>query len=102
MSGTTLIWFWVLWLLDVLAALFGFREFMNGAFGRYAITSSKYITLWVSLLTAILLILTGSLYFKNHALPLQAMIVAAIPLVLATPYALFMLAIMTGGKNRWN
>ncbi len=102
MSATTLVWFWVLWLLDLLAALFGFREFMTGAFGQYPITSTKYVRLWVALLIAILLILTGSIYFKNHAQALVAMVIAAIPLMIATPYALFLLVLMSSGKNRWN
>jgi predicted neutral ceramidase superfamily lipid hydrolase len=102
MSKTTLVFFWVIWLLDVLMALFGYREFINGVFGQYAVPSSKYLVLWAVLLVAFLLILFGSLYFKNHERPSAALIVAAIPLVLALPYALFMAAVLISGNNRWN
>ncbi len=101
MSKTTLILFWVFWLLDVLAALFGYREFIGGVFGRYAAASSKYIGLWTVLLIVILLIICGSLYFKNRGQSTAAIIVAVIPLVLALPYALFMAVVMASGKNSW-
>jgi ABC-type transport system involved in multi-copper enzyme maturation permease subunit len=102
MTKTMLLFFWILWLLDVLAALYGYREFIGGVFGRYASANAKYILLWLSLLSAILLILGASLYFKNQERPMAALIVALIPLVLATPYILFLGAAMLGGKNRWN
>jgi hypothetical protein len=102
MSKTTLVFFWVIWLLDVLMALFGYREFITGVFGQYAAPNSKYVVLWTVLLVAIMLILFGSLYFKNHERPSAALIVAAIPLVLALPYALFMAAVLISGNNRWN
>ncbi|MEO6038159.1 MAG: hypothetical protein ABIQ93_07075 [Saprospiraceae bacterium] len=101
MTKTMLILFWVLWLLDVLAALFGYREFIGSVFGRYATASSKYVWLWMVLFAAILLIIGGSLYFKNHGRPTAAIVVAIIPLVLALPYALFLGAMMLGGKNSW-
>ncbi len=102
MSKTTLISFWVLWLLDVLIALFGYREFIGGIFGRYAAPSSKYVVMWVFLLVAILLVIVGSLYFKNQERSSAAITVAAIPLVLALPYALFLAVVMLSGKTRWN
>lgn len=102
MSQTILVLFWVFWLLDVMAALLGYREFMGSVFGHYATASSKYITLWVFLLTAILLVLGGSLYFKNHGQSSVAIIIAAVPLVLALPYALFLAGVMLAGKNKWN
>ncbi len=102
MSKTTLIWFWIMWLLDVLIALFGYREFIGGIFGRYATPSSKYVVMWVVLLVAILLVIAGSLYFKNQERSSAALSVAAIPLVLALPYALFMAVVLLNGKTRWN
>lgn len=47
MSKTTLILFWIMWLLDVLMALFGHREFINGVFGRYAAPNFTYKAFWV-------------------------------------------------------
>jgi len=94
MTKTMLILFWVLWLLDVLAALYGHREFLMGVFGQYAAPSTSYVLLWTTLLLAILAILFGSVYFKNHGQPTAALIVAAIPAVLALPFLLYMLAIM--------
>lgn len=102
MTKNMLLLFWVLWLLDVLVALFGYREFIGSVFGRYSSASSKYITLWLFLFLAIFLVIGGSLYFKNHERPTAAIIVAVIPFVLATPYILFMGALMVGGKNKWN
>lgn len=96
-----LLLFWALWLLDVLAALYGYREFIGGVFGRYAAPNARYIGLWLGLLAIILAIIGGSLYFKNHDRPMAAMIVAVIPLVLALPYGLFLGALMLGGKNNW-
>ena len=101
-SKTTLTLFWIIWLLNVLIALFGYREFIGGVFGRYAAASGKYMLLWVSLLVAMLLVLTVSLYFKNQARASAAIIVAAVPLVLALPYALFLGVMLLSGKNRWN
>ncbi len=101
MTNNMLLLFWVLWLLDVLAALFGYREFISGVFGRYASASPKYLSLWIPMLIAILLIITGSLYLKNHERPMAAIIVAVMPVVLALPYALFLGALMLGGKNNW-
>ncbi len=97
-----LVLFWVVWLLDVLIALFGYREFIGGVFGRYASASSKYVLLWVFILIALLLIIGGSLYFKNQERASTAITVAVIPLVLALPYALFLAVVMLSGKTRWN
>lgn len=102
MGKTTLVLFWIMWLLDVLMALFGYSEFMNGLFSRYANPSFKYVTLWVCLLIFILLIIIGSAYFKSHGQPSMAMTVAAIPLVLALPYVLFLAVSIMGGKNNWH
>ena len=96
-----LILFWILWLLDVLAALFGFQEFMGSVFGRYAAPNSRYVLLWMALFAVILLIIGGSLYFKNQGQSMAAVIVAVIPLVLSLPYILFLGAVMMGGKNNW-
>ncbi len=101
MSKTTLVLFWLLWLLDVLAALFGYREFISGVFGRYASASSKYVTFWIVLLIAILLILRGSLYFKNHEQSVAAMIIVAIPSAVALPYGLFWSVILLSGNKNW-
>ncbi len=101
MTKTILLLFWLLWLLDVLAALYGYREFINGVFGRYSVSSPKYLSLWIPLLLGIVLIICGSLYFKNHDRPTIALIIAVIPVVLALPYALFLGAMMLGGKNNW-
>ncbi len=102
MSKTTLVLFWVIWLVDVLIALLGYREFINGVFGRYAAPSFKYVALWVALLTLALLIICGSLYFKNHDRPSAALAVAAAPLVLALPYALWLAAmLLSGSKTNW-
>ncbi|MCC6461501.1 MAG: hypothetical protein IT260_13595 [Saprospiraceae bacterium] len=103
MSKTTLVLFWAIWLLDVLLALFGYREFIQGVFGRYAAPNSKYIFLWLILFAAILLILCGSLYFKNYGHPGMAMSVVSTPLVLALPYVLWLAVILISGKGaRWN
>ena len=103
MSKTTLIFFWVIWLLDVLIALLGHREFITGVFGRYAAPNSKYIWLWVALFAAMLFVICGSLYFKNHGYPKAAMSIVCTPLVLALPYLLWLVVVILSGKNaRWN
>jgi len=103
MSKTTLLLFWAAWLLDVLVALLGYREFIGGVFGRYAAPSLKYIALWAALLLAAMLIIWGSLYFKNHDRPAAALIVAAIPLALALPYVLWLGVVMlSGSKTNWH
>lgn len=103
MSKTTLVLFWAIWLLDVLITLFGYREFIGGVFGRYAAPSAKYISLWVTLLTVSLLIICASLYFKNHGQPSTAMMIAAVPLVLALPYVLWLgVVILSGNKTNWH
>lgn len=102
MSKTTLILFWVLWLLNVLAALMGHREFIMGMFGRYAAPTPKYIALWVGILAIMLAIICISLYLKNHGRSSAAITVVAIPLVLALPYILWIGAVIVmGGKNAW-
>ena len=103
MSKTSLILFWSLWLLDVLIALFAYREFMGQFFGRYSGGQPmKFILLWVLILAAIVLVIAGSLYFKNHDRSSAAITVAIIPLILALPYALFLGVLMLSGGNRWN
>lgn len=103
MTKTTLLLFWVFWLFDVLLALFGYREFILGIFGRYASPNAKYITLWVGLLGVALLIICGSVYLKNHGHPSQALMVAAIPLVLALPYVLWLaMALLSGKSTNWH
>lgn len=89
-----LILFWVLWLLDVLAALYGHREFLMGMFGQYAAPSPSYIALWVAFFALILAIIFGSLYLKSHGSHTAALIVAAIPVALALPYLLWMAMIL--------
>ena len=102
MSKTTLIIFWVIWLLDVRFALYGFWEFIGGVFGRYAAPTSKYITMWIGLLAFALLILGGSLFFKNSGQNTLAMGTVALPLVFAAPYGLWLLAMIIGGsKTNW-
>lgn len=101
MTDTMLVAFWVMWLLDVLMALLGYREFIGGVFGRYASPSAKYLALWVPLLIVMLLILAGSVYCKNHDLPWLALKIAAIPLALALPYGLFMAVVLVSSKNNW-
>lgn len=99
MSKTTLIFFWIIWLVDVGVALFGYREFINGVFGRYAAPSAKYIMLWVTLFAAMLLILGTSWFLKNQGKSGTALGVAAIPLILALPYILFLVAMIIGGRS---
>ncbi len=101
MSKPTLVLFWIIWLVDVLIALFGYREFIGGVFGRSAAPSLKYVSLWVCLLGAALAIICVSLYLKNHDKPSSALTVAAIPLVLALPYALWLGVVMLGSKGNW-
>jgi len=103
MSKTTLVIFWIIWLLDVLIALFGHREFITGVFGRYAAPNSRYIWLWVGLFAVMLFIICGSLYLKNHGNNKAALSVACIPMVLALPYLLWLGVVILSGKNaRWN
>jgi len=90
MTKNTLLLFWALWLLDVLAALYGHREFLLGVFGQYATPSTSYLFLWAVLFALILAVIFGSLYLKNHGSPTAALIVAAIPVALALPYLLWM------------
>lgn len=101
MTKTTLLTFWIIWLLDVLLLLYGYREFIQGVFGRYAGPTAKYIWLWVGILIVGLVIICGSLYLKKHGHAGIAIKVAAIPLVLALPYALWitMIVIMGRGTN---
>ncbi|MDQ3141340.1 MAG: hypothetical protein M3Q56_03730 [Bacteroidota bacterium] len=68
-------------------------------FGRYASPGFKQVGLWVVLLTAILVILYVSLEFKNQGHGSIALSVAAIPLALVLPYALWMAAAVIGGRN---
>lgn len=102
MSKTSLLLFWIFWLLDVLIALFGHREFIMGVFGHYASPTRSYILLWTALLSAGLLIIGGSLYLKNHGYPVAALGVAAVPLVLALPYVLWLLVVIfTSSSGSW-
>ena len=88
-----------MWLLDVLMALFGHREFINGVFGRYAAPNFTYKAFWGIALIAIFLIIWGSLYFKQQERNAAAMTVAAIPLVLALPYVLWLSVVLIAGRN---
>lgn len=99
MSKTSLILFWVFWLLDVLLALLGHREFINAMFGRYASPTSRMTVMWIVLLVAIFLILWISLYLKNHERGSLALSVAAIPLIPTTLYLLWMGMILILGRN---
>lgn len=101
MSKTILLFFWIMWLLDVLMALYGYNEFLMGVFGRYASPTGKYYGIWIVLLLFILLVICGSVYFKNHNQNFLALALAAIPLLLALPYLLFLGTMMLGGKNNW-
>lgn len=103
MTKTSLTLFWVIWLIDVLIALYGFREFMQGVFGQYAAATSKYISLWAVLLLVAFLVIAGSLYFKNQENVTMAFSVACAPLVLALPYVFWLAVVLLSGKNtRWN
>ncbi|MBK8706371.1 MAG: hypothetical protein IPN33_24290 [Saprospiraceae bacterium] len=99
MTKTTLLTFWIIWLLDVLLFLFGYREFIQGVFGRYAGPTAKYIWPWVGILIVGLVIICGSLYLKKHGHPGMAIKVAAIPLVLALPYVLWIAMIVLMGRG---
>lgn len=101
MSKTILVLFWVMWLLDVLIALYGYWEFMGGMFGHNSNPSSKYITLWVGLLAFAMLIIGGSLYFKNQGYSFAALSVAAVPLILALPYVLYLAVVMVSSNGNW-
>lgn len=101
MSKNILLLFWIMWLLDVLMAIFGYREFIGGVFGRYAAPTAKYLGLWVVLLSVMFAILYAAVYFKNLGQYSTAMTVVAIPLVLSLPYVLFLVAVMAGGKGNW-
>lgn len=101
MSKTTLVFFWIIWLLDLLMTLYGYNEFLTGVFGHYASPSSKYLAMWIFILVILLLILCGSVYLKNHGQSSMALIVAAIPMVLALPYLLFLGVSIFGGSNNW-
>jgi hypothetical protein len=94
MTKTMLILFWALWLLDVLAALYGHREFIMGVFGQYAAPSAGYVLMWTALLLAMLAILFGSVFLKNHGHHTAALIVAAVPVVLSLPFLLYMLVLV--------
>ncbi|MBL7804144.1 MAG: hypothetical protein JNL02_10445 [Saprospiraceae bacterium] len=101
MSKTNLLLFWIFWLLDVALALYGYKEFILGVFGRYAAPTSKYLNLWAIILLAALLVLSGSIYLKNNGHPGWALTLVAAPLVLALPYLLYMLSIVLLGPKNW-
>lgn len=101
MGKSMLVLFWVIWHLDVLIALFGYREFIMGVFGRYAAANSSYILFWTVLMLVMLAIISGSVYLKNHDKATMGLMVAAIPVVLALPYVLWLLSIMIFGGNNW-
>ena len=100
-SKTALVSFWVMWLLDVLMTLFGYREFVTGIFGRYSSPSGTYVTMWAAILIVAFGVISGSLYFKKHGQTMASLIVAAIPLVLALPYLLFLAVVMLSGNTNW-
>ena len=103
MSLIALTLFWVIWLIDVLITLYGYREFIQGVFGQYAAPTSKYISMWIVLFLIAALVIGGSLYFKNQGNTTMAFSVAALPLVVALPYALWLAVVLISGKNaRWN
>ena len=103
MSTKQLLWFWFLWLVTAYAWLRGYAEFIHGMFGQYAAPNARYVRFWVGLLIAGLLVLGGSIYLKNQELPRLALGLVAVPLVVASPYLLFLLGVLVfGGKTRWN
>ncbi len=103
MTTKILTLFWVLWLIDVLITLYGYREFIQGVFGQYAAPSAKYISMWIVLFLIAALVIGGSLYFKNQGKTAIAFSVASVPLVLALPYVLWLAVVLLSGKNaRWN
>lgn len=103
MSKTTLTLFWGLWLLNVLAALYGWREFLQGVFGQYAAPTTRYILLWSALMSIMLIVLAGSVYLKNHERTTAAISLVSGPLVVALPYLFWLAVVVLAGKNaRWN
>ncbi len=103
MSKTSLILFWIIWLLDVLLALFGHREFINAMFGRYASPTSKMTAMWIIILVGMVLILGISLYLKNHGRGSLAIGIAAIPLIPTVLYLLWMGMVLILARNtNWN
>jgi hypothetical protein len=99
MSKTSLILFWVFWLLDVLLALLGHREFINAMFGRYASPTLKLSAVVIILLMLMVFILWISLYFKNHERGSLALGIAAIPIIPTLCYLLWMGMILIMGRN---
>ncbi|MBL7780063.1 MAG: hypothetical protein JNM22_02515 [Saprospiraceae bacterium] len=103
MTKTTLTLFWGLWLLNVLAALYGWREFLQGVFGQYAAPTSRYILLWTMLMAIMLVVLAGSIYLKNHGWATAAISLVSGPLVVALPYLFWLAVMLVAGRNaRWN
>lgn len=103
MTKTSLTLFWVLWLLDVLVVLYGYREFIQNVFGQYAAPNSKFVSMWIVLFVIALGVICGSLYYKNQGNTTMAFTIAAAPLVLALPYIFWLAVALLSGKNaRWN
>jgi len=99
MSKTSLVLFWIIWLIDVLILLFGHQEFLQLVFGRNSSPGIKTIGIWVFLIVLMLLIICGSLYLKNHAKATMAIMVSSIPLVIALPYFLWLGVVLFSGKS---
>ncbi len=81
--------------------LFGYREFITGMFGHYSSPSGTYIAMWVGILAIAFAVISGSLYFKKQGQTMASLVVAAIPLVLALPYVLFLAVVVLSGNTNW-
>jgi hypothetical protein len=91
--------FWVTWVIDALISAIGLYFFFVGlADGS---VSSFNIGIWVGLLTALTVVVAGSLWLKEIGRPGLGMMLL---LVLAVPgalYALFLFVIIISGA-KWN
>ncbi len=99
MSKTSLILFWIIWLVDILILLFGHQEFLLIMFGRNSSPGTRQIGIWASLLMVMLLIIIISLYLKNHEKGTMAIMVCSIPLLIALPYLLWLGVVLFSGKG---
>lgn len=99
MSKTSLILFWIIWLVDILILLFGHQEFLLILFGRNSSPGTRQIGIWASLLVVMLLIIIIGLYLKNQDKGTMAIMVSSIPLLIALPYLLWLGVVLFSGKS---
>lgn len=99
MSKTSLILFWIIWLVDILILLFGHQEFLLILFGRNSSPGTRQIGIWASLLMVMLLIIIIGLYLKNQDKGTMAIMVSSIPLLIALPYLLWLEVVLFSGKS---